>query len=85
MSWVLNLRLSDRERALLEMASSQSLTSLDDFVRRKSLEAAEADMIERSIVASAAEEGERFGQWAASPARKPAALKEPGGRRPAWR
>jgi Protein of unknown function (DUF1778) len=46
-----HLRVSDEERALLEAASEQARTSLSDFVRRKALEAAEVDVLDRRIVA----------------------------------
>ena len=49
-SSVLSVRLSDQERVLLEAASSQARTNVSDFVRRKALEAAEADLIDRRIV-----------------------------------
>jgi hypothetical protein len=49
-SSVLSVRLSDQERALLEAASSQARTNVSDFVRRKALEAAELDVLERRIV-----------------------------------
>jgi uncharacterized protein (DUF1778 family) len=84
-SSVLSVRLSDQERALLESASAQARTNVSDFVRRKAIEAAEADMLERRIVTIPAKDWERFEAWAAQPARKVAALKELAGRPPTWR
>jgi uncharacterized protein (DUF1778 family) len=84
-SSVLSVRLSDQERALLESASAQARTNVSDFVRRKALEAAEADMLERRIVTIPAKDWERFEAWAAQPARQVAALKELAGRPPTWR
>jgi uncharacterized protein (DUF1778 family) len=43
----LSVRLNDQERALLEEASSQARTNVSDFVRRRALEAAELDVLER--------------------------------------
>jgi uncharacterized protein (DUF1778 family) len=84
-SSVLSVRLSDQERALLETASSQSRTNLSDFVRRKALEAAEADVLERRVVTIPAKDWERFEAWAAKPPRVIAGLKELARRPPAWR
>ena len=73
-SSVLSVRLSDQERALLETASSQVRTNVSDFVRRKALEAAETEVLERRIVLIPAKDWERFEAWAAKPAREIAAL-----------
>jgi uncharacterized protein (DUF1778 family) len=75
-SSVLSVRLSDQERALLEAASSQARTNVSDFVRRKAIEAAETDMLERRIVVIPAKDWERFEAWTAKPARQIASLKE---------
>jgi len=84
-SSVLSVRLSDEERALLETASAQARTNVSDFVRRKALEAAEVDVLERRIVAIPAKDWERFEAWAAKPAREIAGLKELARRPPTWR
>jgi len=85
MSTVLRVRLSDEERALLEAASTQARTSVSDFVRRKALEAAETNVMERRVVTIPAKEWERFEAWAAQPPREIAGLKELAGRPPTWR
>jgi uncharacterized protein (DUF1778 family) len=84
-SSVLSVRLSDQERALLEAASAQARTNVSEFVRRKALEAAEADILERRIVTIPAKDWERFEAWAAKPAREIAALKALVRRPPTWR
>ncbi len=84
-SSVLSVRLSDQERALLEAASSQARTNVSDFVRRKALEAAETEVLERRIVVIPAKDWERFEAWAARPAREVAGLKELARRPPTWR
>ena len=84
-SLVLRVRLSEEERALLEAASSHARTNVSDFVRRKALEAAEMDVLERRIVAIPAKDWERFEAWAAKPARKIAGLNELARRPPTWR
>ena len=75
-SSVLSVRLNDQERALLEAASSQVRTNISEFVRRKALEAAETEVLERRTVTIAARDWERFEAWAAKPGREIAALKE---------
>jgi uncharacterized protein (DUF1778 family) len=82
---VLSVRVSDEERALLEAASDQARTSLSDFVRRKALEAAEMDWLERPVVTIPAADWEAFETWANRPAREIAALKELARTDPAWR
>jgi uncharacterized protein (DUF1778 family) len=84
-SLVLSVRLSEEERALLEAASARARTNVSDFVRRKALEAAEMDVLERRIVVIPAKDWERFEAWAAKPARKIAALDELARRSPTWR
>lgn len=84
-SSVLSVRLSEEERALLEAASSQARTKVSDFVRRKALEAAEVDMLERRIVTIPAKDWERFEAWAAKPAREIPQLKDLARRPPTWR
>jgi len=84
-SSVLSVRLSDQERALLEAASSQVRTNVSDFVRRKALEAAETEVLERRIVVIPAKDWERFEAWAPKPAREIAALKELARKPPTWR
>jgi uncharacterized protein (DUF1778 family) len=82
---VLSVRLSDEERALLEAASAQAQTNVSDFVRRKALEAAETDVLERRVVVIPAKDWERFEAWAAKPARELAGIKELARRPPTWR
>ena len=82
---VLSVRVSEKERALLEAASDQARTSLSDFVRRKALEAAEMDMLERPVVTIAAKDWEAFEAWANRPPRKIAALQELARLKPVWR
>ncbi|MCK6449538.1 MAG: DUF1778 domain-containing protein [Alphaproteobacteria bacterium] len=84
-SSVLSVRLSDEERALLEAASTQARTNVSDFVRRKAIEAAELEVLERRIVTIPAEDWARFEAWAAKPARAVPALKELFAKPPTWR
>jgi uncharacterized protein (DUF1778 family) len=84
-SSVLSVRLSKEERELLEAASSQARTNVSDFVRRKAIEAAEMDVLDRRIVTIPAKDWERFEAWAARPARAIPALEELARRPPTWR
>lgn len=82
---VLSVRVSDEERALLEAASERSRTSLSDFIRRKALEAAEIDVLERRIVVIPAKDWAAFEAWAQRPPRKIAALEKLARTDPKWR
>jgi len=81
---VLSVRVSASERALLEAAAEQASTSLSDFVRRRALEAAETDLLNRRIVTIAAKEWARFEAWANAPAREVPALRKLSKIRPVW-
>jgi uncharacterized protein (DUF1778 family) len=84
-SSVLSVRLSEEERALLEAASTQARTNVSDFVRRRALEAAELEVLERRIVTIPAKDWERFEAWAARPAREIAGIKSLTRKPPTWR
>lgn len=71
---VLSVRVSEEERSLLEAASEQAHTNLSDFIRRKALEAAEIDFLERRVVTIPAKDWEAFEAWAHRPTQKIAAL-----------
>ena len=82
---VLSVRVNDEERSLLEAASEQARTNLSDFVRRKALEAAEVDVLERRVVTIPAGNWEAFEAWAHRPARKVAALEALARKPPKWK
>ena len=81
---VLSVRVDASERALLEAAAEQSRTTLSDFVRRKAIEAAEAEILDRSTVTIPPEQWDAFEEWARSPARPSPELAALLRRRPAW-
>src|ERR1700683_5439470 len=81
---VLSVRVSPDERALLEAAADQAHTNLSDFVRRKALEAAENDVLNRTIVTIPAKDWEAFEAWAKRPAEVIPGLKELAGMTPSW-
>ena len=81
---VLSVRVNEKERALLEAASQLSRTSLSDFVRRKALDAAEADILERRIVTIPAKNWEAFEAWANRPPQEIVGLKDLAHTAPTW-
>jgi uncharacterized protein (DUF1778 family) len=85
MTSVLSVRVSPDERAILEAAAEQTHTSLSDFMRSKSLQAAEAEMLNRSIVNISAKDWEAFEAWITRPAEAIPALSELARRTPSWK
>ncbi len=81
---VLSVRISPHERALLELAAEQSRTNLSDFVRRKALEAAETEVLNRTAVVIAAKDWENFESWIDRPAKNIQALKKLKRVTPTW-
>ena len=81
---VLNVELSDSERALLEAASEQIGVGLSDFVRRKAVEAAEAEVLERRNVTIPREHRDAFEAWARRPGRSIPGLEELSRTKPVW-
>jgi uncharacterized protein (DUF1778 family) len=80
----LSVRVTAAERQLLESAAEQAHTSLSDFVRRKAVEAAELEMMERTAVIIPADRWEEFEAWAKSPPRDLPALRKLAAMRPVW-
>jgi uncharacterized protein (DUF1778 family) len=81
---VLSVRVSADERALLEAAADKARTNLSDFIRRRAIEAAEMDVLDRRIVTIAAKDWARFEAWANAPAKQVPALRKLAKTRPAW-
>ena len=81
---VLSVRVSQEERAILEAASEQAHTSLSDFVRRKAVDAAESDLLDRRIITIPAKDWAKFEAWANKPAKQIPALKELAKKAPTW-
>ena len=81
---VLSVRVSPDERRLLEAAAANARTSLSDFVRRKAIDAAEADSLERRVVTIAAGDWDRVEAWVDVPAKDVPALQTLAGRKPVW-
>jgi len=81
---VLSVRVNPEERAILEAAAEQARTSLSDFVRRKAVDAAEAEVLNRTIVTIAAKDWEAFEAWINRPAEMIPALKKLARVIPSW-
>lgn len=81
---VLSVRVNPEERAILEAAAEQAQTSLSDFVRRKALESAEAEVLNRTIVTIPARDWEAFEAWTNRPAKTIPALAELARQTPSW-
>jgi uncharacterized protein (DUF1778 family) len=79
-----SVRLSQREREMLEAAATQARTNLSDFVRRKALEAAEEELLFHPLVTIPAGDWEKFEAWAHAPGKQVPALAELAATRPAW-
>jgi uncharacterized protein (DUF1778 family) len=82
---VLSVRVSPAERSLLESAAALARTTLSDFIRRKAIEAAEADMLDRNLVTIPAADWARFEAWVDAPAKDIPALRTLAARKPVWR
>jgi uncharacterized protein (DUF1778 family) len=82
---ILSVRVSPAERAVLEAASQEAHTNLSDFVRRASIEAAEASLLERNIVSIPAKDWESFEAWVSRPAVKNPALQKLSAKKLTWR
>lgn len=82
---VLSVRVSPSERAILEAAAEQAHTSLSEFVRRRALESAEAEVLNRTVVTIAAKDWDAFEAWLHRPAETIPALTELARRTPSWK
>jgi len=81
---VLSVRVNSAERAVLEAAAEQSHTSLSEFVRRRGLESAEAEVLDRTVVSIPAKDWDAFEAWIRRPAKTIPALAELARRSPTW-
>jgi uncharacterized protein (DUF1778 family) len=81
---ILSVRVNPNERAILEAAAEQAHTTLSDFVRRKALESAEAEVLNRTIVTIPTKDWEAFEAWLDRPAEMIPALTELARRPPSW-
>jgi len=81
---VVSVRVSHNERQLLEDAASQTRTNLSDFIRRKALEAAEEELLDRRLVTIPADKWEALEAWIQAPAKNIPALRKLSESKPVW-
>ena len=81
---ILSVRVSAREREMLERAAEQARTNLSDFVRRRAVEAAEAAVLAQAVVTIPAAAWEKFERWVESPAQPVPELERLARTRPTW-
>ena len=79
-----SVRISVHERDVLEAAALQARTNLSDFMRRKALEAAEMELLDRRLVIIPAADWDKFEAWAYAPAKEVPGLRDLAAHRPAW-
>lgn len=80
-----SVRVSQQERELLEAAAAQAKTNLSDFIRRKAVEAAEVEVLERRVVTIPAARWKKFEAWVSEAPKDVPALRELAKTKPAWR
>lgn len=81
---VLSVRVNPTERAILEAAAEENRTTISDFVRRMSVEAAETALFHRAIVSIPAKDWEGFEAWMHRPAEDNPGLAAIAKRAPSW-
>lgn len=81
---IVSVRVSPDERAMLEAAAEHARTNISDFVRRKAVEAAEMDVLDRRLVTIPASDWGKFEGWVQAPAKDVPALRKLSATRPAW-
>ena len=81
---ILSVRVSPEEKQMLQMAADQSRSTVSEFMRRKTLEAAESELIDRRIVTLPVAAWEAFEARLSEPAKAIPVLQELFQRTPAW-
>ena len=79
-----SVRVSAKERELLEAAAEQSRTNLSDFIRRKAVEAAELELLQQNRVTIRASAWKKFEAWANTPPKEVPGLSDLAATPPAW-
>lgn len=80
----LSVRVTAQEREILQSAADAGRTSLSDFIRRKAIEAAELELMERRVITIPAEDWEKFEAWVRSPPKDLPNLRRLLAQKPVW-
>ena len=83
-SAIVSVRMSPAERQMLEAAAAQNHTSLSDFVRRRAVEAAELEMMERRAFVIPADKWHEIEAWMNAPAKVLPGLRKAAKSKPVW-
>ncbi len=83
-SSIVSVRITPSERELLETIAGENHTSLSDFVRRRAVEAAEMEVLERRAAIIPADKWEQFEAWIHEKPQPDPALAELMTRKPTW-
>lgn len=81
----ISVRFGDRDLRIIEAGAENARTNLSDYIRRKCIEGAEIDLLQRSIVTIPAANWDKFEAWANKPAKRVKGLRELAKTRLAWR
>ena len=84
-SSILSVRITPSEREMLEAAAEQTRTSLSDFVRRSAVEAAELEMMERTIIKIPAGKWHEIEVWMNEPAKELPGMRRLASITPIWK
>jgi uncharacterized protein (DUF1778 family) len=79
-----SVRVTANERDLLEAAAKNAHTNLSDFIRRKAIEAAELELMDRRVITIPVEDWEKFEAWVRSPPQDLPKLRKQLARKPVW-
>ncbi len=83
-STILSVRVSPDEKIMIQNAAEHTRSSVAEFMRRKALEGAELELMERRVVQIAPDQWAEFEAMLAAPAKDIPALKELSQRTPVW-
>ncbi|WP_022951492.1 DUF1778 domain-containing protein [Leucothrix mucor] len=81
---ILSVRVTDDERGLIEAAAANARVKLSDFVRRKTLEAAEETLMNRRVIEIPANKWSQIETLLTAPAKAIPAVQELSQFKPTW-
>ena len=81
---ILSVRVSPDEKGMLQAAANEARSTVSEFMRRKALEGAEMELIERRIITIDVDQWEAFESRLSASAKTIPALQELFDRKPVW-